>query len=63
MTLGAQKVPTYRIMMKTQIAHEVTELSVLQRHASEHLVELVEAWKECLTLAGRNGCKNKEKRP
>lgn len=55
--------PTYRIMMKTQIAHEVTELSVLQRHASEHLVELVEAWKECLTLAGRNGCKNKEKRP
>lgn len=51
--------------MKTQIAHEVTELSVLQCHASEHRVKLVEAWKECLTLAGTgtNRCNNKEKRP
>ena len=55
------KIPTYRIMMKSQIAHEVTELSVLQCHASEQRVELVEAWKECLTLAGTNS-KNKEKR-
>lgn len=47
--------------MKSQIAHEVTELSVLQCHASEQRVELVEAWKECLTLAGTNS-KNKKKR-
>jgi hypothetical protein len=29
-------------MMKAQIAHEITELSVLQCHTSEHRVELVE---------------------
>ena len=33
-------------MMETQIAYEVTELSVLQCRAPEHRVELVESWEE-----------------
>jgi hypothetical protein len=40
------RIPTYGIIMETQIAHEVTELSVLQCRASEHRVELVECWEE-----------------
>ena len=40
------RIPTYGIMMETQIAYEVTELSVLQCRAPEHRVELVESWEE-----------------
>ena len=36
------KIPTYRIMMETQIAHEIAELSVLHGCTSEHRVELME---------------------
>lgn len=37
------KIPTYWIMMETQIAHEITELPILQCRTPKHRVELMKS--------------------
>ncbi len=47
--------------MESQIAHEITELSVLQCRPSEHGVELMKGWEEYLALGGKGWSKAKKK--
>ena len=56
------KIPTYRIMMETQVAHEIAELSILKGRTSEHRVELMKAWEEGLTLGGTKDRSKTEKK-
>ncbi len=44
--------PTYGIMVETQISHEIAELSVLQRRPSEHGIKFMKGCEEYLALHG-----------